>query len=346
MGSSGQRDTTTTNTSGSGQQVLPQLSPFVTGMGQRATQALYDPNLQLGNFTSGAYMNVPGLSPMEQLSGQQIADRALYGIPQPGAEQTAQFMAQNLPTAAGRQVPLSQYNTQGLGTIQQMSQQAQQPNPYQTQGLQGLSNFAGGDLGNSAAIQAALEGLQQEIVPVVQNQAAMAGVANSGFLPNQIARAYARELVPLYMQGMGQQLSANQSLFQGGSQLQNTALQGLGTYGAAQMGLGQQEQGLGTEALNRGTQAAQGVLNPLLTIGQRQEARPRQATQDAMMFGDLQRQIQTAQNQSQFDAYLRNRDVALGLLNPFGGIPSSTSQPTSSNTTRRISGGGDWGLSK
>lgn len=345
MGSSGQKDTTTTTTSGSGQQVLPQLSPFVGQLGQTALQALYDPNLQLGNFTQGAMMNVPGLSPLEQLAGQQVADRALYGIPTPQAENTANYYAQNLPTAAGRQVPISGYNTQGLGTIGQMAQQAQQPNQYQTQGLSGLGQFAGGDFGNSPAIQAALEGLKQEIVPVVQNQAALAGVANSGFLPNQIARTYARELVPLYMQGMGQQLQADQSLFQGGSQLQNTALQGLGTYGAAQMGLGQQEQGLGTESLNRGLQGSAVALPQLMSIAQRQEQRPQEAINEASNFGALQRQIQGAQNQSAFDAYLRNQNILLGLLNPYGGFPTSMTAPASSNTTRNISGG-SLGLTK
>ena len=340
------KETTTTQTSPpGGPQVLSELQPFLQRIGQMAYQSTFDPNLQLQNYTTGARMEVPGLTPMEQLAHQQIADRGLYGIPTPPSEATAGRYAAALPGAAGQQVPLSQNTRQGLGTSQHLMRESSQINPYSQQGLNTMQQYAGGDFGSSPAMQQALRGIERQILPAVQNQEALSGRANSGYLNDQVARAYARELVPLHMQGMQQQQAAGQQLFTSGQAGQDQYLRGLQQFRDTQMNTGQQEQQLGSEAAARGLQGAQAAIPILNQIGQQEAGRPIEAIRELMTAGGDQRQIQTAQNQAGLDAYLRNREIALSMMNPFGGFSATTSPPALQTQTRKSSGGG-WGLSK
>lgn len=225
-------------------QVVPELKPFVTEVGKRATRALGFPEFDLGRFAQDRIFQVPGLSGLEQMARGQIVDRAQNGIPTPEAE------------AAARQT---------------------------------YGQYAGGNIGDSPAMKNALAGLQSQIMPQVQNQAALSGLAQSGFLPDQTARTYAQQLVPLYSQGMQNQLTGAQGLQQ---------------------------------------------------IGQAQQGRADQAIRDASSYGELDRSLQTAQEQAGMESYLRQRDVALGLQNPFGSFAVSSSPPSSVTTERRSSGGG------
>ena len=165
-GGSGGGGTTTTSTQPGPPQVIPQLAPYATLVGQKAVETLNNPNLALTNYIPGPQLGVAGLQPLQQLAGQQIADRALYGIPtSPGAGMA--------------------YGALGGNDFRQF---IDAPN-----------------LGNSAAVQAARQGLDSEIIPQVQNAAAQAGLAQSTFMPQQIGRAVAQQMVPLYQQGLNLQ---------------------------------------------------------------------------------------------------------------------------------------------
>lgn len=152
-------------------QIIPEFQPYAQQLGQRGVNALTTwPELQLQQYLQGQQLNVPGLTPMGMLQGQQIADRGLYGIPTPQAE------------------------TQSLATLN---------NPGGV-----FQNLMTGNVGDTPAWQQALTGLQTEITPAIQNQMAKSGLSQSTALPDEIGRAYAKELVPLAQQFGQQQLQA------------------------------------------------------------------------------------------------------------------------------------------
>ena len=382
MGGGGDTERTVVNTSGGGGQgVIPELQPYVQRVGQIAYNTLGDPNLWLGNFTGGGGLQVPGLSPLEMFASQQIANRGRYGIPVPPAEQTAGAYASALPGAAGTQVPVSPWMSSGLDTARQIAQQGQKMLPFAQSGVEGLqSAMAPGPMtmsganaltqftspdafGTSPAVQNALRGIEGQVLPQVQNAAAKAGLAQSGFLPEEVGRTYANALTPLYMQGLQQSQQAGQSLLQGGLQqgaLQagagNALLSG-GTAALEQqlrslqnlrdtyMSVGQNEQALQTEAQIRQLQATVAMVPELRQIGLQQGQRPIQSINEMMTAGNQMRQIELAQNQSLMDAYLRNREMALGFVNPFGSFAQTSNSPGQVTTNRKTSGGG-WSLGK
>ncbi len=183
-------------------------------------------------------------------------------------------------------------------------------NPVQNTGLQGLHQFAGGDFGNSPAVQQAVQGLQQQIIPQVQNQYAQMGLGASGALGNQIGRSYAQQLVPLYQQGMTNQLAASQNLNQAGSDI-----------------------------TNRQIQANLGAAPQLFQLGAAEEARPTTALAEQQQAGGTQRAIQTAQSQANLDSYLRQREMALGLVNPFGSFSVVSALPQTTQVTQPTGSG-------
>src|SRR3990167_347250 len=381
MGGEDDKERTVVTTSGNtGNQVIPELQPFVQRAGQLAYQALYDPNLWLGNFTGGAALQIPPLSPMEMAAHGQIANRGWYGIPTPPSEQMAGAYASALPWVSGTQVPVSQWMQGGLSTAGQIAQQGQQMLPFTQSGIQGLqsamypgqmtqagaqalSQFTSPDaFGNSAAVQNALRGIEGQVLPQVQNAAAKAGLAQSGFLPEEVGRTYARELTPLYMQGLQQSQQAGQALLQGGlaqGGLQASAGGALMTGGTAvldqqlralqnlrdtYLAMGQNEQALQTEAQMRQLTATAAMVPELRQIGLQEYQRPIEGIREMMSAGGQQRQIELAQNQALLDAYLRNREMALGFVNPFGSFPLSSNAPGQVTTNREVSGGGwNWG---
>jgi len=381
MGGDDTERTVVNTTGGGGQGVIPELQPFVQRIGQLALQAVNDPNMWLSNFMGGAALQVPGLSPLELLAHQQVSDRALYGIPTPPSETTAGAYATGLPWAMGQQVPASPWMGGGLGAAQQIASQGQrmlpftlsgieglqaamQPGAFTQQGATALTQFTSPDaFGTSPAVQNALRGIEGQVLPQVQNAAARAGLAQSGFLPEEVGRTYASALTPLYMQGLQQSQQAAQALMQGGlaqGELQAGAGNALMTGGTAVLDqqlrslqnlrdtyltLGQNEQALQTEAMLRQLQATNTMVPELRQIGLQEYQRPIEALREAMTAGEQQRTIELAQNQSLMDAYLRNREMALGFVNPFGSWSQTSNVPSQVTTNREVSGGG-WSFGK
>lgn len=376
-----ERVVTTTSGGSSTPQVLPELQPFVQRLGQLALNFLGDPNIALSSFTQGAGLTVPGLTPVEMLAQQQIADRALYGIPTPPSEFMASQYASELPWFTGQQVPVSPNTYAGLGIAQQIAAQGQNMLPMTLSGIEGLQSSMGVNpitqlgitgleqftspsaFGTSDAVQNALAGIRSQIQPQIENTMAKAGLSQSGFLPGEIGRAYAQELVPLYMQGLQQSQSAAGQLMQGGlsqSGLQAGAGAQLMTGGTnileqqlrslqnlrdSYIAVGNTEQALRTDAAARQLQATMAMVPELRQIGMQEYQRPIEAIKEAMTAGEQQRQINLAQNQALLDSYLRNREMALAYTNPFAVSGGGSSGPSRTETNREISGGG-WSFGK
>lgn len=327
-------------------QVLPELQPFVKRVGEVSAGALDLPQLNFARFAQDQALPVPQLSPLELAAREQIGQRGQFGIPVPAPQQLSFQQLQFLPQIAGQQVPISPFSFAGLQTSGDVANIAGQVNQPQQRGVAGQEMFLGSDFGNSPAVQAAVEGLQQEIVPAMQNQAALAGLAQSGFLPKQIGRAYARELVPLYAQGLQQQQKAASELFSQGTTLTNQQLQGLQQLRDTQSQLGQFDQARQTDALIRQTQAALGSAPQMFQLGAAEEARPIEAIKELMTFGELERSREGAQAQADLESFMRQREIAMGLANPFGsfnvvsGIPTQTTREGSTRQT------GGFGLGK
>lgn len=345
-GGGGGRESTTQTAQQATPQIVPELRPFVQRVGELSRSAIDFPELGLQRFATDTVLPVPGLSPMEQFVGGQVSNRLTQGIPTPLPEQVAFYQNMLMPGQVSQQVPLSQFTGQGLGTAGQIAQQAQQPTQFQQAGLNTLQQFAGGQMGNSQAVQQAVTGLQNEIVPAVQNQAARSGLAESGFLPQEIGRAYARELVPLYQQGLQQQQQAGNQLYTSGADLQDRQLRALQALRDAQMGIGGQEQALQTESLARNIQASLGTSPELRALGTTDAGRTTQALQEGLSMGQLQRSVGLAQAQAELESFLRSREMALGLVNPFGSFGAISGIPPSVTTERTMQNTGGGGMFK
>ena len=205
-GSSTPSSNTTTTTTAAPPQLIPQLVPYATAVGQRAVETLNNPVMQFpANYMPGPQLGIAGLQPIQQAAGQQIADQMLYGVP--------------TTTGAGMA-----YGSLGGNDFRQFIDASQ--------------------MGNSAAIQAARQGLESEIIPQVQNSAAQAGLAQSTFMPQQIGRAVAQQMVPLYQQGLNLQATMANNAIQPELQLGQT--QTANTQQALQnaMQFGQQQQNI------------------------------------------------------------------------------------------------------
>lgn len=269
-GSSG--GTKTVTTTGSGEpQLVPEFRPFGKRVGELALEALDFPELDLRRFAQDVYLPISGLSPFEQQARGLIWERGTQGIPVPFPE----LMAGEALAGAG-------------DTASNWVQRA-------TGGL------------TSGLTQQALQGLESQITPAMQNAAAKFGLGQSGELPASIGRAYAQQLVPIYQQGM------------------------------------QAEQ----NAMNMLTNAQLGMANPLLQMGAREEQRAIEQLNELTKFGEMERNLEQAQNLSLMDSYLRARDMALGLVNPFGSFASSPQLPSSVTESLKTSdSGGGLGFGK
>lgn len=248
------------------------------------------------------------LSPLQKSGMDILGGIVKSGMPTPTAETTAYNWLANLPASVGAVPPSAQWAdaTSAAKTLAQLSGEtlpetsglaalgrggAGVPesqrvgaavdtaaamaglsgmSPLEIIAAGGLGRFSGGDLGQSPAIQAAIQGLESNVVPMLQNRAATMGLANSGELLRQIGESYAQQLVPLYQQGMAQQQSAAQELGQLGGQVTQRQLGGLQALRDMQYAAGQNEQALETERLIRQIQTGTSMAGIGGTMAQRQ----------------------------------------------------------------------------
>jgi len=331
--------------SGNAPQVLPELAPYVSQVGRNALGALNMPQLSVGRFAQDQQLQVPNLSPLEQAASSQIGNRITGGIPTPVQEQISTGYLSGLPFAAGSQVDQNPQTQQSLGTLGLGAGVGLNAPPATQEAMRSLGQFSGGDVGQSPAIQSALQGLQDQIVPAVQNQAALSGLGQSGFLPQQIGRSYAQQLVPLYSQGMQQQLQAGTQLGNIGIGQQAMGMQGLQGLAQGQYNVGTNEQQLATDARNRWMQSVLGSAQPMQQLGNASTQRGIEALNEATQMGQTQRNVELSKSQAALDSYMRQRELAMGYNNPFGSYPTSTVPPTM-QTRQTQTSPGSFGVSK
>ena len=204
-----------------------QFAPFATQVGQRAEEFVQDPRVNLQQFLQPSPLtrSIPPLSPLQQFAIQQGGERAVTALPPSLGE------AMSFQTVAGQ--------------------------PFQ--------QFIQGDIGQTPAVQSAIAGLESTIVPRIQNERARQGLANYGGLPAEVGGAYARELVPLYSQGMQQQAAMSQaaanqflSLEQSSARARAEADQ----FGGLEREAEAQRRGQEVQEFERVFNLIQGVVNP------------------------------------------------------------------------------------
>lgn len=261
---------------------------------------------------------------MQRAALGDVQSRFYNGIPTPQSEQMAGGIASALPGFAGQQINVDPLRGQSLQQTAQMGQQTFDP------GVAGLQQFASGELGNSPAIQAAVNSISQSVVPQLQNRMQSAGLGRSGAMMSELQQGMTGTLLPLYMQGLQQQQGAATQLSNMGLGLEGLRAQ------QAQL-LGSRSEELGTQAMNRGLAAVlQGTLPTLQELGQRDAARDSQRIQDAFTGGALDRDIAGQMAQAQHADMLRQQALAetfhTALL---GSIPSFTAFPQTQTETYR-----------
>lgn len=128
-----------------------------------------------------------------------------------------------------------------------------------------LGSFATGNMGDTPAVQAAVQGLNTQILPAVQNQMARQGLSQSGEMPRQMAQSFAQQLVPLYSQGMTNQLQAAQGLNTIGQQEYQRpieALKEMTSMGETGRGIEQARAQADMDSYLRAREMALGFVNP------------------------------------------------------------------------------------
>lgn len=387
MGGGGQKGTSTVVTQPQPPQIAPEFQPFAQQVGQRATQHLDEFNLS--DYSGNLALQVPGITGMQEAALDRIQQRFAGGIPTPAAEQqinnlmpwvnqvsqqqvglqpnesSALNFASALPGYASQQVPVDPLRMFQYGQTQSVNQDVSTTNPWENAGVGGLSQFASGDLGNSPAVQAAMQAIAASVTPQVQNKMAAAGLGRSGAMLQELQNAQIGALLPVVQQGMQQQQSAANQLAGIGSGvaqrqmgMQNLLGNMANTIGGASETLGSQALARGSDALkstigtfadigkqeaeregetiNRQLAAASQQYNPLLQLGESQEGRDTQALNEMIQGGALDRDIAGQIAQAQHADVLRRQALAEVFHTAMlGSIPSLTTFPSTSTETTK-----------
>lgn len=292
------------------QNVLSQFRAGLAGPSFTALQGLL-PGLGQSGISQTGQAALNSLTPMQQQAAQQIG----------GAFDSGQASFGNLSQSA-------------LGSLQA-------PTDRQAGRLGTLSDQAKTDL--SGAVQAGLSEFQKTALPLIQNQAALAGLGHSGAVESAMGQALSSTLTPLIQQQIQGQLGLNQQNIGNQAALAQqwlgarAGLTGQGLQG--QLGLlgqdlsGQQalaQQGFGARAglLGQDLQSQAGLAPALLSASEQNAAGVRG--------------IQEQQNQADFLDRQRRQSLieqfSLGPLQIFG--PSTIGQAGQSATR---GGGLLWG---
>lgn len=179
-----------------------------------------------------------------------------------------------------------------------------------------LGGYMQGGPGSSPMLDAATAAFQKQMLPMLQNQMTLAGVAESPLAVESYGNVLAGQLVPLIQNDMQNQLAAAQ-------QAQGlAATQGQRGYQAAQLaqegaltreGLASQERISGNQiGLQRELGLGDLDLRRDLGMGQLDVSRKQMELQAAVAAG----QMSAAEADRQMNAYLQMGQLMLGLTNP------------------------------
>lgn len=213
------------------ERVIKNLMPYQMGVAQQQID-LQSPEIQ-AMIAAG---QLPGMV------GQQIGvDPLRY---------QQYYQSQAVQNHVANPIGMQGFEGAGIGTLGMLPGIAGQ-NANEQFGINALQQFAGGELSNSPAIQAAVAQIASTVGPAVENKMAKAGLGRSGALGQELQQAMVGTLLPLYMQGLQQQQSAGGQLAQIGSGQAQRGMQAFGTLGQAELGLGGALAGREGEAMNR-----------------------------------------------------------------------------------------------
>lgn len=214
---------------------------------------------------------LPGqMGPVDQSPLWGNAQQSAQDILGFAGEQGRETDAFNLFGQGSGRTPVSSQFGNALGTAGNIANVGGTINQQEQQGIAGLNMFAGGDIGNSPAVQSTIQGLESNIVPMLENRAAQMGLANSGELVRQIGQSYAQQLAPVYQQGMQQQMQAAGQLGNIGNTLAQRQMAGLQSLRDMQVASGQNEQALQTDQMIRQLQAGSASMGAGANIANRQ----------------------------------------------------------------------------
>ena len=166
-----------------------------------------------------------GLQPNENTALDIARFLPQYASQQIGSDPIRMFQygqAQDAAANVGRTTPTSQIRYDEFGNAVNVANrvgQAVGQQDLEGYGSDVLKRFAGGDVGNSPIISAAVQHLKDTINPQVENKLAKAGLGRSGELGRELGESSIGYMLPLYMQGVQQQqAAANQLIGQGTEQ--------------------------------------------------------------------------------------------------------------------------------
>jgi hypothetical protein len=397
MGGGGEKGTSTVISQPAPPQIAPQFEPFAAKVGENALKHLEDFNLS--DYKGNMALNVPGLNPMQRSVLDAVNFRFQHGIPTPTGEQGAASLlpwmnqvsqsqvgqtpneqagtqlATALPDYASQQInadPLRFLGITSAADTKNRAAQAVGPTGLEQQGTGVLGQFAGGDVGESPIITAAVERLNNIVNPMIENKMTAAGLGRSGEMLRELQEGSIAYMLPLFQQGLQQQQAAGQQLVAAGQQqagraenaltremgMENLFANILNTDAAAR-------EGLATEALNRGVNTSQTAINTLLEtggregnrqadtinrmlqtgatslpslleLGERETSRDTQRLNEMLQGGALDRDIAGQIAQAEHADVLRRQALAevfhTALL---GSIPSLTTFPSTTTETTR-----------
>lgn len=337
MGSGGGGNTSTNQTSTAS--IAPQLQPLFSQTGQMITD-IQGQMPGFGQFFGAQPQYIPGLTPGQQQVSDVQGERA-FGAPLTGWEYGAGSLAQGLTgmnqleqgaqRTLGRQ-EVGGYGNEELGAINRLWGNdilAGGYNPAEQQALGQINQFAGGEIGQSPATQAAMQAVRTPVL----NELAQAGLGNSDAVGAALGAQYApilaqelqtRASVIPQLANMGQNQRAGTLAATGQlSQMGQAMRQGLLSSAQQQGQLGQQL---------RGGQTAGAQL--LQALGGTEAGRQSTLLSEYNTAQEQARQVQAQQAEAQFNDFLRRQGLGqsftTGILSGFPNI--GTGQTTVSST--------------
>jgi len=258
--------------------------------------------------------NVVGISP-----GEQAASGMAFGLPDIGSGNYNQAIQGWQQLQSGNLNPLMQQYMSQAGQLGQLPGSAEEAmNLYRQARGVGARQVTGAGLTDDPAFQAAQQAYETSIMPLIQNQAAMAGLGNSTALTNALGSAQAQYLLPTVQDTLARQ--------ERGIDRELQAL--MGGAGGLMSGAGMEQQGrmAGVNALGQGGQMSNQNLmagtQGLFNMGNQEQMNQLNAINALMQTGGNARGISQAQQDAQYNEWIRQMTgFENSMFSPLGMTP-------------------------
>ena len=272
------------------------------GMGTSGAGGQYGGNTFGGFNPQGGYWgfnprNVVGISP-----GEQAAAGMSFGLPGVGQGNYDQATQGWQQLQSGNLNPLMQQYMSQAGQLGQLPGSAEEAmNLYRQARGVGQQQVTGAGLTDDPAFQAAQQAYESRIMPLIQQQASMAGLGNSTALTNALGSAQAQYLLPTVQDTLARQ--------ERGIDRELQAL--MGGAGGLMSGAGMEQQGrmAGVNALGQGGQMSNNNLmsgtQGLFNMGNQEQMNQLNAINSLMQTGGNARGISQTQQDAQYNEWIR-----------------------------------------